>query len=121
MTTKSKLGKSKLGKSKLGNSKLGKSKLGKKVFQRSRRLPKGPQGGLELLLIHNVPSLGSQGDVVEVRHGYAQNYLLPQGLATVATDHHKRMVEKHRSQLLALENEELVMCPSSAGAPQSAS
>ena len=31
------------------------------------------------------------------------NYLLPQGLATVATDHHKRMVEKHKAKLAAAE------------------
>lgn len=70
---------------------------------RFRRLPKGPHGGVELLLIHSVEDLGHQGDVVEVRPGYAYNYLLPQGLATIATDHHKRMVEKHRSKLQAIE------------------
>jgi len=63
------------------------------------RLPKGPHGGNELLLIQDVDHLGKQGDVVFVRPGYAKNYLLPNGLATIATDHHKRMVEKHRSRL----------------------
>ena len=67
------------------------------------RLPQGPKGGVELLLIHNVDSLGHQGDVVEVKLGYAMNYLIPQGLATIATDHHKRMVEKHRVKLQAIE------------------
>jgi large subunit ribosomal protein L9 len=42
-----------------------------------------------------------------VKRGYAINYLLPQGLATIATDHHKRMVEKHRARLLAIQNERL--------------
>jgi large subunit ribosomal protein L9 len=69
----------------------------------ANRLPKGPHGGIELLLIHNVEDLGKQGEVVEVRTGYALNYLIPQGLATVATDHHKRMVEKHRAKLQAIE------------------
>ena len=64
-----------------------------------RRLPRGKRGGIELLLIHAVESLGQQGEVVEVKRGYAYNYLLPQGLATIATDHHKRMVEKHRAKL----------------------
>lgn len=71
--------------------------------RRSQRLPKGPHGGIELLLIHSVEDLGHQGEVVEVRPGYALNYLLPQGMATIATDHHKRMVEKHRTKLQALE------------------
>jgi large subunit ribosomal protein L9 len=60
-----------------------------------------------LLLIHSVDHLGKQGEVVEVRRGYANNYLLPQGLATIATDHHKRMVEKHRAQLEAIERDRL--------------
>ena len=70
---------------------------------RLKRLPKGPHGGIELLLIQSVEHLGQQGDVVEVKLGYAMNYLLPQGLATIATDHHKRMVEKHRAKLDAIE------------------
>jgi len=70
-------------------------------------LPKGPHGGVELLLIQNVEHLGEQGDVVEVKPGYANNYLLPQGLATVATEHHKRMVEKHKAKLQAIEQERL--------------
>ena len=68
-----------------------------------KRLPKGPNGGVELLLIQSVDHLGDQGEVVEVKPGYANNYLLPQGLATVATDHHKRMVEKHKAKLHEIE------------------
>lgn len=68
-----------------------------------KRLPVGPHGGVELLLVQSVEHLGRQGDVVEVKPGYAYNYLLPQGLATIATEHHKRMVEKHRALLLELE------------------
>lgn len=75
--------------------------------QRFKRLPRGPHGGIELLLIQSVDHLGSQGDVVEVRAGYANNYLIPQGLATVATEHHKRMVEKHRAKLEAIEKARL--------------
>jgi len=73
----------------------------------AKRLPKGKRGGIELLLIHAVEHLGKQGDVVEVKRGYASNYLLPQGLATVATDHHKRMVEKHRTKLEEIARERL--------------
>ncbi len=60
------------------------------------------RGGVELLLAENVPSLGSQGDIVRVRPGYARNFLLPQGLATVATEANKRMVEVHRQRQDAL-------------------
>jgi large subunit ribosomal protein L9 len=71
------------------------------------RLPRGPHGGIELLLIQAVDHLGKQGDVVEVKPGFAKNYLLPQGLATIATDHHKRMVEKHRARLQDIQNARL--------------
>ena len=72
-----------------------------------KRLPKAPSGGIELLLIQAVEHLGQQGDVVVVRPGFAMNYLLPQGLATVASDHHKRMVQKHRAALEQIENARL--------------
>ena len=79
----------------------------KPIVRRAKRLPKGPNGGIELLLVQSVEHLGKQGDVVEVSRGYTTNYLLPQGLATLATDHHKRMVEKHRAQLEAIEKAHL--------------
>jgi large subunit ribosomal protein L9 len=72
-----------------------------------KRLAKGPTGGIELLLIQSVEHLGRPGDVVQVKPGYAKNFLIPQGLATVATDHHKRMVEKHRTRLEAIESARL--------------
>ena len=72
-----------------------------------KRLPKGGNGGIELLLIQNVDHLGRQGEVVEVRPGFANNYLLPQGLAIVATDHHKRMVDKHKAKLKEIEKQRL--------------
>jgi large subunit ribosomal protein L9 len=74
---------------------------------KDRQLRRGEHGGIQLLLIQSVDHLGKQGDVVEVKRGYAMNYLLPQGLATVATEHHKRMVEKHKARLLQIQNERL--------------
>src|SRR6478735_11053893 len=73
---------------------------------RFKPLPKAGNG-VQLLLIQSVDHLGKQGDVVSVKRGYALNYLLPQGLATVATDHHKRMVEKHKARLLEIQNARL--------------
>lgn len=83
------------------------TRTGRKFKRPYKRLPRGENGGVQLLLIHNVEHLGKQGDIVEVKSGYALNYLLPQGLATIATDHHKRMVDKHREKLRALELEKL--------------
>lgn len=56
----------------------------------------GHRAVIELLLAEEIPSLGKQGEIVRVRPGYARNYLLPYGLATVATEANKRRVEKHR-------------------------
>ncbi|REK17204.1 MAG: 50S ribosomal protein L9 [Planctomycetota bacterium] len=76
----------------------------KSARSRHKRLPRGEHNGIELLLIQSVDHVGAVGDVVEVRRGYAMNYLLPQGLATIATDHHKRMVEKHKARLQEIQN-----------------
>jgi large subunit ribosomal protein L9 len=78
-----------------------------RVAAAGKRLPRGQRGGIELLLVHPVEHLGKQGEVVEVKRGFALNYLIPQGLATFATDHHKRMVEKHRSKLEEIARERL--------------
>ncbi|MEY4396366.1 MAG: hypothetical protein RLZZ40_122 [Actinomycetota bacterium] len=39
----------------------------------------------KLILTHEVSGLGSAGDIVEVKNGFARNYLVPQGLAIVWT------------------------------------
>lgn len=83
------------------------TKTRKGSLSRFKALPKGPNKGVQLLLIQTVDHLGKQGDVVEVRPGYARNFLLPQGLATLASDHHKRMVDKHRAKLLEIEKQRL--------------
>ena len=63
--------------------------------------------GVELLLAEDVPALGKQGEIVTVKPGYARNYLLPHGLATVATEHNKRMVEQHRKRLAEIQAQKL--------------
>ena len=61
----------------------------------------------ELLLAEEVPNLGKQGDIVRVKPGYARNYLLPQGLATIASEDNKRMVERHVQKLKQLKADQL--------------
>src|SRR5688572_26716774 len=78
-------------------------KLSRKPASPFRPLPKGERGGVELLLVHSPEHVGKQGQVVEVKPGYAYNYRIPQGLATLATDHHKRMVDKHKAKLQQIE------------------
>lgn len=49
---------------------------------------------MELILREDVQGLGTRGDVVSVKAGYARNYLLPRGLAVLATEAQKRVLEK---------------------------
>jgi len=45
----------------------------------------------KLLLIQDVEELGRSGEVVDVKPGYARNYLLPEGCATIASKYTLRM------------------------------
>ncbi len=47
---------------------------------------------MKVLLFEDVKPLGWLGDIVEVNDGYARNYLLPQGLAKVATESNVRAI-----------------------------
>src|SRR3954447_16098196 len=67
----------------------------KKVKRRNQPL-KGKHGGWQLVLIEDVTYLGKQGEVVEVKPGYARNYLLPNSLATVPTPHNLKLLEKYK-------------------------
>ena len=72
--------------------------------ERRRNHPmRAKDGHMQVLLTHSVPHFGQPGDLVKVKPGFARNYLLPQGLATFATPHNLRIVEKHRERLQALE------------------
>jgi large subunit ribosomal protein L9 len=53
-----------------------------------------------VLLREDIDTLGGRGEVVKVRAGYARNYLLPHGLATLATKGNVRQIEKEREALL---------------------
>ncbi|MGY1748543.1 50S ribosomal protein L9 [Modestobacter sp. SYSU DS0511] len=51
---------------------------------------------MKLILTQEVTGLGSSGDTVEVRGGYGRNYLLPRGLAIVATRGAEKQVDSLR-------------------------
>ena len=53
-----------------------------------------------ILLREDIDNLGGRGEVVKVRAGYARNYLLPRGLALLATKGSIKQVEAERSHLL---------------------
>lgn len=51
---------------------------------------------VKLILREAVHSLGEAGDLVQVKVGYARNYLLPKGKAVLATEAKVRELEHHR-------------------------
>jgi large subunit ribosomal protein L9 len=53
-----------------------------------------------ILLREDIDTLGGRGEIVKVKAGYARNYLLPQGLATLATKGNVKQIEQERSALL---------------------
>lgn len=53
-----------------------------------------------VLLREDVDNLGGRGEIVKVKAGYARNFLLPQGLATVATKGNIKQIEGERAALL---------------------
>lgn len=56
---------------------------------------------MKVMLQRNVPHLGAIGEVVEVKPGYARNYLFPQGLAVQPTDGNLRRIEAEKAAYLA--------------------
>ena len=62
---------------------------------------------MEVILLQKVANLGQIGDRVKVKSGYARNYLVPTGRATVATVANIARFEAQRAQLEAKASEEL--------------
>jgi len=61
---------------------------------------------LELILREDVAHLGRRGDVVQVKSGYARNYLLPQKLAVPLTEGNRKAVEQQKASALRHEASE---------------
>jgi len=53
---------------------------------------------MKIILKENMKNLGHQGDVVEVKNGYANNYLFPRGMAVMATASNLKMHEENNRQ-----------------------
>ena len=59
---------------------------------------------MEVILRQSIENLGNPGDVVNVKSGYARNYLLPRGLAYEATPGNLKRIGAERQRLEAAEN-----------------
>jgi large subunit ribosomal protein L9 len=53
---------------------------------------------MKVILKEDVQKLGYKNDVVEVKNGYGRNYLIPQGLAEIATESSLKVLEENIKQ-----------------------
>ena len=56
---------------------------------------------MQVILLDKIARLGGLGDTVEVKSGFARNYLIPQGKAVMATKANVEMFEARRAELEA--------------------
>ncbi len=63
---------------------------------------------MEIILMDKVANLGSLGDIVKVKDGYARNYLIPQGMAKRATPANRIAFEEKKAELEHIAGERLV-------------
>lgn len=64
---------------------------------------------MQIILLEKVVNLGSLGDIVKVRDGYARNFLIPQGKAKRATEANKAEFEARRAELERVQSEKLAV------------
>ena len=53
---------------------------------------------MKVILTEEIPNLGAIGSIVEVAPGYGRNFLIPQGIAVLATEGNKRAVAESKKQ-----------------------
>ena len=53
---------------------------------------------MEIILKQDVANLGYKDDIVKVKNGYANNYLIPQGMAIIATPSAKKILAENLKQ-----------------------
>ena len=56
---------------------------------------------MDVILLERIEKLGSIGDVVKVKNGYARNFLLPRGKALRANESNRKVFEANREKIEA--------------------
>ncbi|MGI6393184.1 MAG: 50S ribosomal protein L9 [bacterium] len=63
---------------------------------------------MKIILTKDVAKLGSAGDVVKVKDGYARNYLIPKGMALLANDKNQKQLEFNKRVIEKKINTEII-------------
>jgi len=62
---------------------------------------------MEVILKENIEKLGFKNEIVSVKNGYGRNYLIPKGLAVLATNSAKKILEENLRQRTKKEETEI--------------
>lgn len=68
----------------------------KKKVKKRNQVKKGPNGGTLIVLVNDLVHVGKQGDLVEVKPGFARNFLIPYGHAVIPTEENLRILEQYK-------------------------
>src|SRR5215213_9865676 len=71
-------------------------KLPTKKVKKRNQIKKGKHGGTLVVLVNDLLHVGKQGDLVEVKPGYARNYLIPYGMAVIPTQENLRTLDMYK-------------------------
>lgn len=53
---------------------------------------------MEIILLQDVKNLGYKNDIVKVKNGFGNNFLIPQGLGILATESHRKVLAENLKQ-----------------------
>jgi large subunit ribosomal protein L9 len=62
---------------------------------------------MQIILREDVPNLGRTGEIVNVRNGFGRNYLIPRGLAVLASTGNRQQLEHEKRLITARERKRL--------------
>src|SRR3954447_20564218 len=78
------------------SAKTAEKKLPQKKVRVRNQVQKGPHGGTLVVLVDDTAHVGKQGEIVEVKPGYARNYLIPYGKAVIPSTENLKTLEQYK-------------------------
>lgn len=76
---------------------------------------------MKVILLKELPGKGGEGDIIDVARGYANNYLLTQGFAVLATPGNLKQLENRRKNIAKREEERIVQANATKAALENTS